>query len=256
VATNRPAGSGAQGWGYLYAHAGDPYQISSISGSFLTLPLQSDVPWTPADFTPVALLATDDLVLAVPRGSEVRDFGDFVSRSVRTPAAIGGVGSLGVDFMVVHRLGKAAGFEPRYVAFNEMGSLVTAALSRSLDAIVANPGEALGLLESGDLRALAFTGARTPEWLGNVPTFEEVGFGAAAIQMPRGIVLAPGVSREVRDWWIETIKKAVDTPEWRTFLETSLLSPDVRYGDDFAAHIEELSRGLAEVYAEMGALNR
>lgn len=252
VPTNRPAGSGAQGWGYLFARPGDPYQISSISGSFVTLPLQADVPWKPGDFTAVALLAADDMVLAVARDSEIRDFADFLEWARATGPAIGGVGSLGVDYMNVRRLGEAAGFDPRYVAFNEMGSLVTAVLSESLDALVANPGEVRGLLESGELRPLAFTGEATPAWLGSAPTFRELGYPDVAIRMPRGVVLAPGVAPAVRDWWIAALQRAVETPEWKAFLESSTLSPDVRWGDDFAAYLDELSAALAEAYAEAG----
>src|SRR5690554_5344021 len=38
VAENRPGGSGAKGWGYLYAQKGNPYHISTTSGSFITTP--------------------------------------------------------------------------------------------------------------------------------------------------------------------------------------------------------------------------
>ena len=35
---NREGGSGATGWGYLMSKAGDPYNVSTTSGSFLTTP--------------------------------------------------------------------------------------------------------------------------------------------------------------------------------------------------------------------------
>ncbi|MGH8742185.1 MAG: Bug family tripartite tricarboxylate transporter substrate binding protein, partial [Burkholderiales bacterium] len=70
VAENRAGGSGAVGWGYLYSQAGNPYHISTTSGSYITTPLQADTPWDPTSFTPVALLATDDLVLLVNGDSE------------------------------------------------------------------------------------------------------------------------------------------------------------------------------------------
>ena len=38
VAENRQGGSGAVGWGYLYNQAGNPYAISSTSGSYITTP--------------------------------------------------------------------------------------------------------------------------------------------------------------------------------------------------------------------------
>ena len=45
VAENREGGSGAVGWGYLFSQKGNPYHISSTSGSFITTPLQANTPW-------------------------------------------------------------------------------------------------------------------------------------------------------------------------------------------------------------------
>ena len=38
VAENREGGSGAVGWGYLYNQAGNPYAISTTSGSYIPTP--------------------------------------------------------------------------------------------------------------------------------------------------------------------------------------------------------------------------
>src|SRR5688572_965714 len=78
VAENRAGGSGAVGWGYLFNQKGNPYHISSTSGSFITTPLQANTPWKPTDFTPVALLAADDLLLVVKGDSKIGNLKDFV----------------------------------------------------------------------------------------------------------------------------------------------------------------------------------
>ena len=70
---NREGGSGATGWGYLMSKAGDPYNISTTSGSFLTTPLQADPGWTYKDFTHVGLMATDDALLLVDGKSNHQD---------------------------------------------------------------------------------------------------------------------------------------------------------------------------------------
>lgn len=251
---NRAGGSGAQGWGQLYAARGDVYHISTVSGSFIALPLQADVPWGPGDFTPVALLAADDLVLAVPGDSPIGTFEDFVERARETSPAIGGVGALSVDFMIVHHLGRLAGFEPRYVSFNAHGELAAAALSRSLDAVVTSPGEGMGLLASGDLRPILYVGPEAPDWLAHVPTAPELGYEEAMISMPRGVVLPPDVPDEVRQWWIEALRAAVETREWSDFLASNGLRPDLRFGDDFARYLEAVTGAFTEVFTELGVL--
>jgi putative tricarboxylic transport membrane protein len=252
IATNRAAGSGAQGWGYVFNQTGNPYHISTTSGSFITTPIQAQTSWGPTSFTPIALLATDDVALLVLDGSEAAQLGDFVQLARTRPVTLGGMGSVNVDFMVARQFAGAAGFEFRYVPFNSQGELTAALLSKTLDAAMSSPGAALGLLRSKDVRALAYSGREVPPVLGEVPTFAAQGYPKATMSMPRGLILAPGVSQEVQDWWIAVVKKVVETPEWKAYLERELLTADVRYGADFAAYLVETNRTFRTLLTEAG----
>jgi putative tricarboxylic transport membrane protein len=253
VAENRVGGSGAVGWGYLYNNEGDPYQVSTTSGSFITTPLQADTPWQPSDFTPVALLATDDLVLLVNGDSDIDSLEEFIERAREQPLSIGGIGSVNVDFIVPTLLAEKAGFEFDYVSFNAAGELTTGLLSNALDAIMANPGEVMGMIESGDMKPLAYSGVATPDALGDLPTFGDAGY-EIGISMPRGLVLAPNVSPEVQDWWIETMKKVAETPEWQAYIDSNLLTENIQYGEDFRAFLQKTSDTFAEILREEGAI--
>ncbi|MEX2535242.1 MAG: tripartite tricarboxylate transporter substrate-binding protein [Trueperaceae bacterium] len=253
VATNREGGSGAVGWGYLYSQAGDPYQISSTSGSFITTPLQADTPWHPTDFTPIAMLASDDLVLLVQGGSDIDSLEGFIETAREERLSIGGIGAVNVDFIVPTLLADRAGFEFDYVSFNAAGELNTALLSGSLDAIVSNPGEILGLLESGDMKALGYSGVSTPEALGDIPTFGDVGY-PIGISMPRGLIMAPDVSPEVQQWWIETMQQVVETPEWNEYITNNLLTENIEYGDDFMDSLVETMGAFETILREQGAI--
>ena len=254
VAENRVGGSGAVGWGHLYNQAGDPYHISTTSGSFITTPLQADTPWDPTSFTPVALLASDDLILLVNGDSDIDSLEEFVERAKESPPAIGGIGAVNVDFIVPTLLAEAAGFEFDYVSFNAAGDLNTALLSGALDAIVSNPGEVLGLMESGDMKALAYSGQSTPEALGDLPTLREAGYDVN-VSMPRGLVLAPDAPPEAQEWWIETMTRVVETPEWQEYIEGNLLTENVRFGEDFRAFLQETSATFEEILREKGAID-
>jgi putative tricarboxylic transport membrane protein len=254
VAENRQGGSGAVGWGYLYGQAGNPYAISSTSGSYITTPLQADTPWGPTSFTPIALLATDDLVLLVNGTSDIDSIDAFIESAKADPPSIGGIGAVNVDFIVPTLLADKAGFEFEYVSFNAAGELNTALLSDALDAIVSNPGEVLGLIESGDMKALAYSGEKTPASLGDIPTFADAGY-PVNLSMPRGLILAPDVPAEAQEWWIETMKKVVETPEWQEYIESNNLTENIRYGEDFRAFLEETSGTFEEILREHGAID-
>jgi len=253
VAENRTGGSGAVGWGHLFNQKGNPYHISSTSGSFITTPLQANTPWQPGSFTPIALLASDDLIIVVNGKSKIKTFNEFLAQARAKAPAIGGMGAVNVDFIVPKLLSEKAGFKFEYVAFNKQGELTTAVLSNALDAMMVNPGEVLGLLQSGDLRALAYSGKKTPKVLGNIPTFGEAGY-ELGISMPRGLVLPPEVPREAQQWWIETVKKVVQTPEWKAYVEKQLLTENVMYGEEFRAFLQKTQNAFAEILRKQGAI--
>jgi putative tricarboxylic transport membrane protein len=253
VAENRAGGSGAVGWGYLFGQKGNPYHISSTSGSFITTPLQANTHWKPADFTPVALLASDDLLLVVKGDSKIGSLKEFVEEAKKSSPTIGGIGAVNVDFIVPTLLAKQAGFKFEYVSFNKAGELTTALLSNALTAMMVNPGEALGLIKSGDVKPIAYSGAKTPAALGNVPTFADAGYHIE-VAMPRGLVLPPGVSPQVQQWWIETIKKVVETPEWKSYIQNQILTENVKYGEDFRSFLTRTQEVFANTLREHGAI--
>jgi putative tricarboxylic transport membrane protein len=253
VADNKPGGSGAKGWGYVFAQKGNPYHITSTSGSFITTPLQANTPWQPGSFTPVALLASDDMLLMVGKSSKARTLQEFIAAAKAKPPSIGGIGAVNIDFIVPKLVSEKAGFTFNYVSFNKQGELITALLSGALDAAMSNPGEVLGLIQSGDMRALAFSGKATPAALGNVPTFASLGYDIG-ISLPRGLVLPPGVPKEAQAWWIETMKKVVQTPEWKSYVEKQLLTENVLYGEDFRAFLQRTQGVFADILKKSGAI--
>ena len=169
------------------------------------------------------------------------------------PMNIGGTGTVNVDFIVPTLFAEKAGFEFDYVSFNSMADQTTALLSDALDAMVGNPGEILGLIESGELRPLVFSGQTTPDALEGVPTMGDIGFDIG-VSMPRGLILAPNAPAEAQDWWIETMKKVVETPEWGEYIARNTLTPTIIYGEDFRTFLENTKNGFGVVLRSVGAI--
>jgi len=171
VAENRPGGSGAKGWGYVFSQKGDPYYITSTSGSFITTPLQANTPWQPHSFTPIALLATDDMLMLVNKSSKAKSLKEFIAASKAKSPSIGGIGTVNIDFIVPKLVSEKAGFKFEYVSFNKQGELITALLSGALDAAMSNPGEVLGLRPEGLAIACAGGAKQVQERKAPIPSF-------------------------------------------------------------------------------------
>jgi putative tricarboxylic transport membrane protein len=251
---NREGGSGATGWGYLFNQRGSGYGISTTSGSYITTPLQADTGWTYEDFTPVGKFANDDALFVVPGDSDIQSWEDWVSfAKAEETVVVGGIGTVNVDFILHELLAEAAGYEIDYVPFNEEGQLQTALFSGSLDGMVSNTGSILGQIEAQEVRPLLFTGAERLPALPDIPTGEEKGI-ADLPSMPRGMILPPEAPEEAQQWWIETMKEVVETPEWQEYIESNYLTEELAWGEDFQASLEETVAEFETTLNEAGAL--
>lgn len=250
---NREGGSGATGWGYLYSQKGSGYGISTTSGSFITTPLQADTGWEPSEFTPVGLFATDDAVFLVSGDSPVKDWDGWVETAKKERVVVGGIGTVNVDFIVAQMLADQAGYEFEYVPFNEEGQLMTALTSGAVNAIVSNPGEILGQVEAGAMRALLTTADERIEPLAETPTDQELGFEGIP-SMPRGMILPPDAPEEAQQWWIDTMKQVVETDAWSDYIEKNHLTEDIRWGDEFGEYLVDTQEKFRQILEDAGAL--
>ncbi|MQA08371.1 MAG: tripartite tricarboxylate transporter substrate binding protein [Pseudonocardiaceae bacterium] len=251
---NKEGGSGAVGWGYVFSKKGNPYHVSTTSGSFITTPLQADTGWTYKDFTLVGQLATDDSLFVVPKSSGITKWRQWEDQAKRKgKVTVGGIGTVNVDFILHAQLAKQAGYKIDYVPFNDEGQLLTAMTSGSLDAVVSNPSEVLGQVSGGRMNAVLFTGKEALPQLPDVPTANSLGF-KNLVATPRGLLLPPDVPDNVRDWWIETMKKVGKTERWRAYLKDNNLIRDEAWGDDFEKELDATSKRFERILRAHGAI--
>lgn len=67
-------------------------------------------------------------------------------------------------------------------------------------------------------------------------------------------MLAPGVEQGVQQWWIDTMKKVIKLPAWRTYLKENDLNEQVRYGEDFTEYLRNTQNKLKSTLQEAGAI--
>ncbi len=251
---NLEGGSGARGWGSVHSQTGNPYAISTTSGSFTATPLQADTGWEPTEFTPLALLATDEVALFVPGDSEFDTLEEFLAAAEDNPPVIAGVGATQLDFLAPAAVFNQAGLDWDYVSHDGTPEATSTLLSGSADALMRVPGPVIGLVESGDLKPLAISGpARLPQ-LPDVPTFEEAGF-EIDVTFIRGLVMPPDVDPRVVEWWEETIQEIVATDAWQEYIEENLLTENLVYGDEFGTLIETVYSGFETALREEGVID-
>jgi putative tricarboxylic transport membrane protein len=251
---NLEGGSGSRGWGHVHSQTGNPYEISTTSGSFTATPLQADTGWEPTEFTPLALLATDEVVLWVRGDAPWDTLEEFLEYAETTPPIVSGVGATQLDFLAPSAVFSALDLDWEYVSHDGTPEAVTTLLSESADALSRVPGPIMGLYEAGDIKPLAVSGpARLPQ-LPDTPTFEELGF-EIDVTFIRGLVMPPDVDPRVQEWWIDTIAELTQTPEWQEYIESNVLTENLVYGDEFGELIARVYSGFEEALRAEGVID-
>jgi putative tricarboxylic transport membrane protein len=254
VVENLEGGSGARGWGRVHSQTGHPYHITTTSGSFTATPLQADTGWEPTDFTPLALLATDEVVLFVPGDSEFDTFEEFMADAENNPPVVAGVGATQLDFLAPAAVFAQAGVDWDYVSHDGTPEATSTLLSGSADALMRVPGPVIGLVESGDIKPLAISGPSRLDALPDVPTFEELGY-EIDVTFIRGLVMPPDVDPAIVAWWEDAIAQVVQSEEWQEYLEENLLTENLVYGEEFGQLIADVYNGFETALREEGVID-
>ena len=193
---NRDGGSGAVGYSYLLGQTGNAETLLATETALLALPNTQEVEFDYEDFTPIAKLADDYTLMVTDADAPYEDCKDVVEASQSERLLAGISGQAGVDNIVLTLTEQQTGAEFDRVVFESGGELTAALLGGQVDIASLNPGEVMGQLESGDLKALcAYSEERYDyEELKDIPTAKEQGIDVAFAQF-RGVLAPGGITR-------------------------------------------------------------
>jgi putative tricarboxylic transport membrane protein len=244
---NREGGSGAVGYSYFLGRNGDAETLLATETALLALPETGDVQFTFEDFTPVMKIAEDFTLLVVPAAAPYQTCSDVVNAARGQRVVAGISGQTGLDNIVFSLTENKTGAKFDRVAFESGGELIAALLGGQIDFASLNPGEVIGQLESGDLRALCAFAEKRYDYgaLKDIPTATEQGIPVSFAQF-RGVLAPGGISDEQRTYWIDTMRRALDTEEYRKYVEDSYLQPINAAGPEFVDYLNRNRTVLQE----------
>ncbi len=240
---NRDGGSGAVGYSFILGEEGNGNYLLTTETDLVALPLSGKVEFDHSDFTPIMKFAEDFTLLVVKADSPYRTCTDIVEKAKTDRVVVGVAGEASLDNIVFRLIEQAMGMEFDRVPFESGGELVAAVLGEQIEVASLNPGEAIGQIESGDLRALCAAADQRYEFeaLKDIPTAKEQGIDVAFAQF-RGIVAPPGITDAQRDFWIDAIEKLVETDAYDAYIEENFLQATPTPGDEFGDYLDENSQ--------------
>jgi putative tricarboxylic transport membrane protein len=251
---NREGGSGSVGQAYVAGKEGDNYAIMTMTSALVTSPVVLDLEHNYEDFTPIARLAADQLLIVVPAASEFQTIEDLLEAGQAEPDAVswGGTGLGGEDSLLLGQIEQASGANLNYISFESGGEVQVALLGGHVDVASSNPNEIIGQLEAGELRPLAVAGDERLALLPDVPTLQEKGFDVL-FEQARGIVGPPGMDQAAVDYWADALKRMTETETWQTeYLERNMLLDAWLGPEEFGQWMAEETQRTIELVEEMG----
>nr|WP_251371443.1 tripartite tricarboxylate transporter substrate-binding protein [Polynucleobacter sp. AP-Jannik-300A-C4] len=244
IPINKSAGAGAEGFLAIKEAKGDPNKIIITLSNLFTTPMATGVPFNWKEITPVAMLALDQFVLWTNADKPYKNAPEYIAAAKAAGPGkfrMGGTGSKQEDQIITVALEKATGAKFTYLPFKGGGAVAVQLVGNHIDSSVNNPIEAVAQWRAGKLRAqCVFDDTRMPykqkmtdtlSW-NDVPTCKEVGVDTDYVML-RGIFMAPGVTQEQVDYYVELFKKVRATPEWKDFMEKGAFNQTFMTGKEF-----------------------
>lgn len=235
---NRDGGSGAIGYSYFLSRKGNPRYLLASETAMLALPASQKVKFTYRDFTPIMKVGEDYTLLVAPKNSPYTSCADVAKQSKSKRVVAGVSGTAGVDNIVLNLTEQQVGAKFDRVPFESGGELTAALLGGQIQIASLNPGEIIGQLRSGDVKALcAYSPKRyTYKELKDIPTAKEQGIDVALAQY-RGMIAPGGITKAQQNGWIAAGKKFEKSKQYDTYIEKNYMQPATAYGDDFGKYL-------------------
>lgn len=256
---NIPGAGGTIGLSQLVGMGGDS-QTMMITGTVMLGGIaQAGGRTTLADTTPIARIAEDFEVVAVPADSPFQTLDDLIEAWKTDPRAlpIGGGSAGGIDHLVAAQLAQAVGLEPGDLYYTphsgggELTQSLTSTAAGTVNVGISGFNDFRDLIEGDRLRALAVVAPEPLDGV-DVPTMTELGYPSVDLVNWRGVLAPPGISREQADELVSVIEEMVQTQSWQEAVELNRWVESFAATDDFATFIDEEQQRITDLMKELG----
>jgi len=201
VVENRPGAGGNIGAAYAARTAADGYTLhfgaQSLAVNVSISPYEGFDPVR--DLDPIILVATAQDVLLVPAKSPFHSVAELIDYAKAHPGKVD-YASLGPGtsaYLATALFSELAGIKMQNVSYSSLGPAATDLISGQVSLFIPTLGGHIGNIKSGNIRALAVSGAERAEQLPDVPTFKELGVPFVEETSWYGIFAPKGTPREI-----------------------------------------------------------
>ena len=252
VIENVVGATGTLGMRRVASAAPDGYTLGMGTSSTLALIAQGKTPLKNADFTHIARVSTDPLMLLVSTKAPQKSLDDFIGYMKSNPdkVSIGTPGSYNLNHIFASMTARAAAVNYVNVPYTGGSKVVADLLGQHVDAGVLKPSETLGQIQEKLLTPLGVFANQRLEMFPDVPTFKDKGFDVfpygPVVQM--AYVVAPAnLPADVRTKLITAFRAAITDPRFVDFAKKNAFLVDDLTGDALTREVDSVAVALGTV---------
>lgn len=214
-------------------------------GVFTLQPFVREVGYSIDDFTPVAGLTTEPIVMVASKKSGVKNMEELLAKETIN-YGFNGSGSL--MELCQKKFFSMTDVAATGVSYDGSSETIAAALGGHIDVAVAHPAEILQYIETGDLYPIGMFSAErdTRENLKDIPTFMEQGYDVD-MAVWKFMLIPKGTSEEMTTYIIDVMDQIVGSEDFVEFCDSYILLPT----QQTSAEIVERIHNEAEVNKQL-----
>jgi putative tricarboxylic transport membrane protein len=223
---SEPEGGGLGAMAYMKGKANKTNFVAEFTSKWVIAAQgTSNAPATLSDLTPIAELANETQMIAVPTSSSYHNFNDFIRAAKADPGQLvqtGGSPS-SVDNLVALKLEKDTGTKWKYLSFSDGGPRITALLRGDAQMMIGSQSDFQQEVDAGHLRIIGVFSDKRMAAFPNVPTMAQQGFplvGVPAQLQFRGVAGPPGMSAAAVSYYVGVLSKMVKSPGWQKYMDS------------------------------------
>ncbi|WP_269050297.1 Bug family tripartite tricarboxylate transporter substrate binding protein [Sporosarcina sp. G11-34] len=255
---NKPGGNGEVGWKYLQSK--DAHSLAIDSSLILTNNLLGKSDMTFKDLTPLAILTTEWISIAVPNDSPYEDGQALMEQLKKDPASIkiGIAPGLGNnDHLSFVQAAKTYGVDItklNFLVYEGGGDVVTSLLGGHVDVGTSSVSEFIDQHEAGKFKIVAVSSEERIKGLEDVATWKEQGVDMVFPHW-RGIVGPPNMTEEQIAYWDGVISKLVETDAWKKIMENNEWELFYKDSKETKAFLEEQETNYEVLIKDSGLID-
>jgi tripartite-type tricarboxylate transporter receptor subunit TctC len=256
VIENVVGATGIIGMRRVASAAPDGYTLGMGTSSTLALIAQNKAPLKNADFTHIARVSTDPLMLLVSSKAPQKSLEDFIGYMKGNPdkVTIGTPGNYNLNHIFASMTARAAGVNFVNVPYTGGSKVVADLLGQHVDSGVLKPSETLGQIKEDLLKPLGVFANDRLEMFPDVPTFKDKGYDVfpygPVVQM--AYVVAPAnLPADVRTRLITAFRAAILDPRFKEFAKKNAFLVDDMTGDALTKEVDNVAAALGAVATQV-----